>query len=136
MASSSEEIKILESAVAGLPEIAEIIVSTPANNRAKAFDAVEGTYLQTARDLGGAEKFARRWASAIMLQLRAEVEERTLARRKLLTALHDELLREIIGAIRETEHRASDDVCTETIENDIQQILNQTYGLRMASSSN
>jgi len=100
MVSSLEETKILEEAVAGLREVAEVIASIPANNRAKAFDAVEKTYMQTARDLGGAEKVVQHWASAIMLQLRTEVAERASARRKLLEALHDELARKIIGPTR------------------------------------
>ncbi len=96
MASNLEETKILEATVAGLREVAEVIASIPANNRSKAFHAVEKTYLQTARDLGGTEKIAQRWASVIMLQLRTEVAERASARRKLLEALRDELAREII----------------------------------------
>ena len=84
MASSSEVVKILEMAVAGIPEVARIIASVSAENRAIAFDAAERSYLQTARDLGGAEAAARTWVSAVMFQLRAEVDELRLVKPKML----------------------------------------------------
>ena len=90
MASSSEE--VLEAAVARIPEIARIIASLPVEDRPSAFDVAERSYLRTAMDLGGAEGVAQRWASAVMLRLRAEVEEQVAANRKLLMALHKELV--------------------------------------------
>ncbi len=45
------------------------------------------------RNLGGADTFAQKWASAVSSQLRAEVEQRVSANRKLLMALHEELVR-------------------------------------------
>jgi hypothetical protein len=98
MASSSEEAKVLEAAVAGIPKIAEIIAFMPVENRASAFDAAERTYLQIAKDLGGAEELAQKWASAVMVELRGAVDERVLANRRLLSALHEELIGEAIEA--------------------------------------
>ena len=96
MASSSEEVKVLEAAVAGIPKIAQIIAFMPVENRATAFDAAERSYLQTAKDLGGAEEPAQKWASAVMLELRAAVEEQVMANRRLLNALDEELIGEPI----------------------------------------
>ncbi|MGC2329901.1 MAG: hypothetical protein WA581_00470 [Candidatus Acidiferrales bacterium] len=66
---------ILGMAVAGIPEVAHTIAYVSAKNRTTAFDAAERSYLQTARDLGCAEADARTWVSAVMFQLRAEVDE-------------------------------------------------------------
>ena len=38
--------------------------------------------MQTAKDLGGADKFAQKWASTVMLRVRADVEQQVLANRK------------------------------------------------------
>ena len=89
MASSSED--VLEAAVAGIPEIAQRIAFIPVANRAAAFDAVERSYLRT-ENLGGTEDLAQKWTSAVMFRLCEEVEERVLANRRLLKALHDELV--------------------------------------------
>ena len=53
-------------------------------------NAAEHSYLQTAKDLGGADEFAENWAAAIMQQLRAEVEQREPANTKLVKALHED----------------------------------------------
>lgn len=92
-ASSSREAGILQAAIAGIPRLAQAIAAISAQDRATALRAAERSYLQTAKDLGGADKFAQDWASAVMFQLRAEVEQRVLENRKLLKALHDELER-------------------------------------------
>jgi len=90
MTSSSEE--VLEAAISGIPKIAHMIAFIPPENRASAFGAAERIYLQVAKDLGGAEDLAQNWASAIVLLLRAEVEDKVLTNRKLLKALHEELV--------------------------------------------
>jgi len=82
MASSSEVADILKLAVAGIPKVAQKIASVSAERRAIAFDAVERSYLQTARDLGGAEAASRMWVSAMMFQLRANVDELALVKPK------------------------------------------------------
>ncbi len=86
--SSSQAAKILQAGVAGIPRVAQAIAAIPAEHRATAFAAAERCYLQTAKDLGCADKFAQNWASAVMLQLQAQVEQRVLADRNLLKALH------------------------------------------------
>ena len=98
MASSSEEGKVLEAAVAGIPEIAHIIAFMPVEDRSRAFDTAERSYLRTAKNLGGAEELAQKWVSAVMLKLRTAVEERVLANRKVLKALYEELIGEPIKA--------------------------------------
>ena len=44
--------EVLQAAMAGIPKIAEAIAAIPAENRARAFDAAERRYLQTALDIG------------------------------------------------------------------------------------
>ena len=90
--SSSHEIGILQAAVAGIPRLAQAIAAIPAEDRAIALTAVERSYLQTAKDLGGVDKFAQDWVSAVIFQLRAEIEQRVLEN-KLFKALRDELQR-------------------------------------------
>jgi len=76
MASSRSEVAvILGTAVAGIPQVAQTIAIVSPKNRTIAFDAAEQSYLQTARDLGCAEAEARTWVSAVMFQLRAEVDQ-------------------------------------------------------------
>ena len=73
--------------------VAQAIAAIPAEDRASAFEAAERCYLQTAKNLGGADMFAQKWALAVTSQIRAEVEQRVSANRKLLMALHEELVR-------------------------------------------
>ena len=117
MASSSEE--VLEAAVARIPEIAAIIASLPVEDRPSAFDVAERSYLRTAKYLGGADDLAQRWTSAVMHRLREQVEERALAKSKLLTALYEELVGTagISASARGTAH----DAPTEIIEKDSEQ---------------
>ncbi len=92
-ASSSQQAEILQAAVAGIPRVAKAIAAIPAEHRGSACGAAERCYMQTAKDLGGADKFAQKWASAVMLRLRAEVEQQVSANRKVLKALEEELVR-------------------------------------------
>ena len=120
MTSSSEE--VLEAAVAGIPEIARIIASLPVEDQPSAFDVAERSYLRTAKYLGGADDLAQRWASAVMYRLREQVEERVLAKSKLLTALYEELVGTPIAAgISESATGTTDDASAEIIEKDIEQ---------------
>ena len=93
MASSLQEAEILEAAVTGIPRVAQAIAAISPQHRDSALRAAERCYLQTARDLGGAEKFAQNWVSAVMLRLQAEVEQRVSANRNRLKVLHAELVR-------------------------------------------
>jgi hypothetical protein len=127
MASSSEE--VLEAAVARIPEITRIIASLPVEDRPSAFDVAERSYLRTAKYLGGADDLAQRWTSAVILRLRAEVEEQVGANGKLLTALHEELVGLPVEAVTsESALAPSDDASAETIEKDIEQVVLKTYG--------
>ena len=120
MALSSEE--VLKAAVARIPEIAGIIESLPVEDRPSAFDVAERSYLRTAKYLGGADDLAQRWASAVMYRLREQVEERVLAKSKLLTALYEELVGTPIAAgISESATGTTDDASAEIIEKDIEQ---------------
>ena len=90
MASISEEEKILEAAVAGIPRVAEVVASIPEEDRAKALGAVESSYRQTVRDLGYEEGPIQSWLAAVMLRLQTEVRKQS-TKRKVMEALHQEL---------------------------------------------
>ena len=66
----AEEDEVLSAAIAGLPKVAELIATAPAENQARALEAAERSYLQTARTLGYEDADAREWASAVMVRLR------------------------------------------------------------------
>jgi hypothetical protein len=70
MTFNSEEDEVLSAAIAGLPKIAELIATVPAEERARALEAAEKSYLQTAHTLGYEDADARQWASAVMFRLR------------------------------------------------------------------
>jgi hypothetical protein len=114
MRSSAEDVIVLEAAVAGIPKVAELIALASVESRAAALDAAERTYLQTAKDLGGTEELAQKWTAAVMLKLRAAVNEQALANRSLLKALHEEL----IGPALEAE----------SVETAIKELVRKTYG--------
>jgi hypothetical protein len=92
MASNSEEEESLEAAVAGIPRVAEAVATSPDGVRAKALEAAENSYQQTARDLGYDEERVQSWVATIMLRLRTELERRESAKQKVLEALQEELL--------------------------------------------
>jgi hypothetical protein len=68
--------KVLESAVAGISQVAQVIAGLPVEQRENALNAAERSYRQTAQDLGYEEAAARAWAAAVMFRLRTDVEER------------------------------------------------------------
>src|SRR5208282_5277790 len=92
MASISEEEKILEAAVAGIPRVAEVVASIPEEDRAKALEAVEGSYRQTVRDLGYEEGPIQSWIAAVMLRLQTEVKKQASTKQNPLRILHGELV--------------------------------------------
>ena len=104
MASISEEEEILEAVVAGIPRVAEAVASIPEENRAKALDATESSYRQTARDLGYEEGLAEGWISAIMRRLQAEVKEQESAKQKMLKTLHEEPVQAETGPDSNVRH--------------------------------
>ena len=93
MALSSEQEEALEAIVAGIPHIALVIAVIPIDERAKALDAAERSYLRTMRNFGFEETASRTWTSAVMRRLRRQVEERDFANQKMLRSLVQELLR-------------------------------------------
>jgi hypothetical protein len=60
----------LSAAIAGLPKIAEVIAAVPTEDRARALEAAEKSYTQTALNLGYDDAGAQQWASTVMLRLR------------------------------------------------------------------
>ena len=62
--------RTLSAAIAGLPKIAELIAAVPTEDRARALEAAEKSYVQTALNLGYDDADAQQWASAVMLRLR------------------------------------------------------------------
>jgi hypothetical protein len=58
--------------------------------RAKVLEAVENSYRQTAHDLDHDEEHIQSWVSTVMLRLVTELENRELAKQKVLEALQQE----------------------------------------------
>jgi hypothetical protein len=61
--------EVFSSAVAGLPKVAGLIATFSSEDRRRALEAAERSYLETARGLGYQETDAVQWAEAIMLRL-------------------------------------------------------------------
>ena len=80
MASNSEVNEILEATVAGISQVARVIAALPDERRARALDAAEHQYFQTALNLGCSEEPGRAWAAAITLHLREQIEQTTESR--------------------------------------------------------
>jgi hypothetical protein len=66
---------VLEAVVTGIPRVAESIARISTDHRERAFQAVERSYRQTARELGYSETDAEGWISAIMFRLRSQVTQ-------------------------------------------------------------
>jgi hypothetical protein len=64
------EDEVLSAAIAGVPRVAELIATVPAEDRSRALEAAEKSYLKTAQTLGYRDAGAQQWASAVMLRLR------------------------------------------------------------------
>jgi hypothetical protein len=67
-----DEDKVLSAAIAGVPRVAEIIATVAAEERTRALEAAENSYLETARALGYQDADAQQWVSAVMSRLRME----------------------------------------------------------------
>ena len=63
---------VFSAAVEGLPKVAELIATFPVEDRRRALEAAEQSYLDTARELGYPDADARQWAAAVMFRLRLE----------------------------------------------------------------
>jgi hypothetical protein len=70
--------EVFSSAVAGLPKVVDLIAACPFENRRRAFEAAQQSYLDTARGLGYEEADATQWAEAVMHQLRRHVNREVL----------------------------------------------------------
>ena len=67
-----DEDEVLSAAIAGVPRVAEIIATVAAEERTRALEAAEKSYLETARTLGYQDADAQQWVSAVMSRLRME----------------------------------------------------------------
>ena len=67
-----DEDDILSAAIAGVPRVAELIATVPAEERTRALEAAEKSYLETAHALGYQDADAQQWASAVTSRLRLE----------------------------------------------------------------
>jgi hypothetical protein len=67
-----DEDEVLSAAIAGIPRVAELIATVPDDDRSRALEAAEKSYLETARTLGYQDADALEWASAVMSRLRTE----------------------------------------------------------------
>lgn len=67
--------EVLESAIGGISRVAEAIAALRSEDHAKALDAAERSYRQTALDLGYPEAAAQVWTAAVMFRLRTELAE-------------------------------------------------------------
>src|SRR5437588_10534336 len=61
-----DEDEVLSAAITGVWRVAELIATVPAENRSRALQAAEKSYLETAHTLGYQDAHAQRWASAVM----------------------------------------------------------------------
>jgi hypothetical protein len=66
------EDEILSAAIAGVPKVAELIAAVPTEDRSRALEAAEKSYLRTALTLGYQDAEAQQWVSAVMSRLRLE----------------------------------------------------------------
>jgi hypothetical protein len=75
MTEVSQDEEVLELAIAGLSRVAQAITSMPADDRARALEAAERSYCETAVGLGCTDGEAQAWAATVMASLRAEIEK-------------------------------------------------------------
>ena len=64
--------EVFSAAIEGLPKVAELIATFPVEDRRRALEAAEQSYLDTARELGYLEADARKRGAAVMFRLRLE----------------------------------------------------------------
>jgi len=75
MTAISKDEVVLETAIAGLSRVGQAIASMHADDRARALEAAERSYCETAVGLGHTDEEAQVWAATVMASLRAEVEK-------------------------------------------------------------
>jgi hypothetical protein len=69
MALMLDEDESFSAAIAGVPKVAELIATVPAEERSRALEAAEKSYLETAHSLGYQDADAQQWVSAVMSRL-------------------------------------------------------------------
>ena|ERR1700730_3167886 len=62
-----DEDEILSAAIAGVSKVAELIATVPAEERTRALEAAEKSYLETAHNLGYQDADAQQWASDVAI---------------------------------------------------------------------
>jgi len=90
MAVSSQESEFLETAVAAIPKIVDLIAAMPSEERAVALELAERRFLRSAEEFGCAVPESRHWTAAVMRILLERVEE--LVSKQKLKALYEELV--------------------------------------------
>jgi hypothetical protein len=75
MFSNSKPERALESEVAELPTVAEVIAAMGAKRRARALDVAEQYYLEIAQNCGCADEPARMWVADLMSHLREQIDQ-------------------------------------------------------------
>jgi hypothetical protein len=78
MTSILDDDEMLSAAIAGVPRIAEFIATVPTEERVRALEAAEKSYLETAHTLGYQEDAARQWISTVMSRLQIEEDSHKL----------------------------------------------------------
>ena len=78
MTSILDDDELLSAAIAGVPRIAEFIATVPTEERVRALEAAEKSYLETAHTLGYQEDAARQWVSTVMSRLQIEEDSHKL----------------------------------------------------------
>jgi hypothetical protein len=66
------EDEVLSVAIAGVPKVVEFIAGVSSEDRSRALEAAEKSYLKTAHTLGYQDAEAQQWVSAVMSRLRLE----------------------------------------------------------------
>ena len=95
---SLQDNEFLETAVAAIPKIVDLIAAMPPEDRAGALDVAEYRFLRTAKEFGCAESASRNWTDAVMRVLRGRLEDHVLVKRKL-KSLHEELTADAPGRV-------------------------------------
>jgi hypothetical protein len=79
MGVSAEDVEVAERVVIGLPRVAEALVPLAPDDKERALAAVERVYQKAATEFGYSQPEAESWAANIMLDLRAELEKRSVS---------------------------------------------------------
>jgi hypothetical protein len=66
------EDEVLSVAIAGVSKVVEFIAGVPSEDRSRALEAAEKSYLKAAHTLGYQDAEAQQWVSAVMSRLRLE----------------------------------------------------------------